>query len=92
MAQFQAGLLIGICVTLEKTSTITKEPPKDFRNKPNIFTPKSILRLEYGVLYEHTGQLYQGLQWYYLVICIPLLTERDIPEAYTPFQNLTRHQ
>ena len=33
-----------------------------FRNEPNIFTPKSILRLQYGVLYEHIGQLYQGLQ------------------------------
>ena len=41
------------------------------------------MRPEYGVLYKHIGQLYQGLQWYYLVIGIPLLTERDILEAYT---------
>ena len=41
------------------------------------------MRLEYGVLYKHIGQLYQGLQWYYLVIGIPLLTDKDIPEAYT---------
>ena len=44
--------------------------------------PKSPLRPEYGLLYEHIGQLYQGLQWYYLVIGIPLPTE-DIPNAYT---------
>ena len=39
------------------------------------------LRLEYGLLYEHIGQLYQGLQWYYLVIGIPLPTEKDIPDT-----------
>ena len=83
MARFQACLIICTCVTIGKTSTITKEPPKDFKNKPNIFTPKSILRPEYGVLYEHIGQLYQGLQWYYLVIGISLPTEKDIPNAYT---------
>ena len=83
MALFQACLLMYICITLGKTSTITEEPPKDFGNKPNIFTPKSILRPEYGVLYEHIGQLYQGLQWYCLIIGIPLPTEKDIPEAYT---------
>ena len=41
------------------------------------------MRPEYGVLYEHIGQLYQGLQRYYLVIGIPLPTERDMPDAYT---------
>ena len=70
-------------MTVGKTSTITKEIPTDFKMKPNIFSPKSILRQEYGLLYEHTGQLYQGLQWYYLVIGIPFPTERDIPDAYT---------
>ena len=70
-------------MTVGKTSTITKEIPTDFKTKPNIFTPKSILRPEYGLLYEHIGQLYQGLQWYYLVIGILLPTERDIPDAFT---------
>ena len=83
MALFQACLLICTCITIRKTPAITKEPPKDFKNKPNIFTPKSILRLEYGVLYKQIGQLHQGLQWYYLVIGIPLPTERNIPDAYT---------
>ena len=83
MALFQACLLMYICVTIGKTLTINKETPTDFRTKPNIFTLKSILRPEYGLLYEHIGQLYQGLQWYYLVIGIPLPTERDIPDAYT---------
>ena len=41
------------------------------------------MRPEYGVLYENIGQLYQGLQCYYLVIGIPLPTEGDIPDAYT---------
>ena len=68
MALFQACLLMYACVTIGKTSTINKETPTDFKTKPNIFTPKSILRPEYGLLYEHIGQLYQGLQWYYLVI------------------------
>ena len=62
---------------------INTEVPTDFGTKPNIFTPKSILRPEYGLLYEHIGQLYQGLQWYSLVIRIPLPMERDIPDAYT---------
>ena len=83
MALFQACLLIYTCIIIGKTSTITREPPEDFKNKPNVFTPKSILRQEYGILYKHIGQLYQGLQWYYLVIGIPLPTERDIPDAYT---------
>ena len=43
-------------------TSITKEPPKGFDAKPNIFTPQSVLRPEYGVLYDHIGQLYQGLQ------------------------------
>ena len=62
---------------------INTEVPTDFGTKPNIFTPKSILRPEYGLLYEQIGQLYQGLQQYYLVIGVPLPTERDIPDAYT---------
>ena len=43
-------------------ASITKEPPKGFDTKPNIFTLRSILRLEYGVLYDNIGKLYQGLQ------------------------------
>ena len=62
---------------------ITKKPPEGFDAKPNIFTPQSILRPEYGVLYDHIGQLYQGLQGYYLVIGIPLPKEKDVPDAYT---------
>ena len=34
-------------------------------------------------MYEHIGQLYQGLKQYYLVIGIPLPTEKDISSAYT---------
>ena len=41
------------------------------------------MRPKYSLLYEHIGQLYQGLQHYYLVIGIPLPTEKDIPDAYT---------
>ena len=81
MALFQACLLVYIYVTIGKAITVNTKTPTDFRTKPNIFTPKSILRPEYGLLYEHIGQLYQGLQWYYLGI--PLPTERDIPDAYT---------
>ena len=83
MALFQACLLVYVYVTIGKAVTINTEVPTDFRTKPNIFTPKSILRPDYGLLYEHIGQLYQGLQWYYLGIGIPLPTERDIPDAYT---------
>ena len=83
MALFQACLLICICVTTGKTSTITKESPTDFKTKPNIFTPKSILRPQYGVLYGNIRHLYQELQWYYLVIGIPLPTERGIPDVYS---------
>ena len=83
MALFQACLLMYICVITGKISTIGCEASTDFKTKPNIFTPQSILRPEYGMLYEHIGQLYQGLQWYYLVIGIPLPTEKDIPDAYT---------
>ena len=83
MALFQACLLMYLCVIIETITTSNGEAPTNSRIKPNIFTPKSILRLEYGLLYEHIGQLYQGLQWYYLVIGIPLPTEKDIPDAYT---------
>ena len=62
MALFQACLLMYICAITGGISTITSETPTDFKTKPNIFTPKSILRPEYGLLYEHLGQLYQGLQ------------------------------
>ena len=70
-------------MTIETITTSNGEEPTNSRIKPNIFTPKSILRPEYGLLYEHIRQLYQGLQWYYLVIRIPLPTEKDIPDAYT---------
>ena len=83
MALFHACLLMYLCVIIETITTSNGEAPTSSRIKPNIFTPKSILRLEYGLLYEHIGQLYQGLQWYYLVIGIPLPTEKDIPDAYT---------
>ena len=83
MALFQTCLLVYIYVTIGKASPINTETPTDFRTKPNIFTPKSILRPKYGLLYEHIGQLYQGIQWYYLVIGILLPMERDIPNAYT---------
>ena len=83
MALFQACPLVYVYVTIGKAITINTEAPTDFRTKPDIFTPKSLLRLEYGLFYEHIGQLYQGLQWNYLVIGIPLPTERDIPDAYT---------
>ena len=83
MALFQACLLVYVYITTGKAIAINTQVPTDFGTKPNIFTPKSILRPEYGLLYEHIGQLYQGLRWYYLVIGIPLPTERDIPDAYT---------
>ena len=83
MALFQACLLMYLCVIIERITTSNGEASTNSRIKPNIFTPKSILRPEYGLLYEHIGQLYQGLQWYYLVIGIPLPTEKDIPDAYT---------
>ena len=62
MALFQACLLVYVYVTIGKALTIDTETPTDFKTKPNIFIPKSILRLEYGLLYEHIGQWYQGLQ------------------------------
>ena len=83
MALFQACLLVYIYVTIGKASPINTGTPTDFKTKPNIFMPKSLLRLEYGLLYEHIGQLYQGIQQYYLVIGIPLPTEEDIPNACT---------
>ena len=61
MALFQTCILILFYVIGGHTF-ITKEPPKGFDAKPNIFTPQSILRPEYGVLYDHIGQLYEGLQ------------------------------
>ena len=72
-----------LCVIIETITTSNGEAPANFRIKPIISTPKSILRPEYGLLYEHIRQLYQGLQCYYLVIGIPLPTEKDIPDAYT---------
>ena len=83
MALFQACLLISFCVSMGLVSGNNSETTTGPKIKPNIFTPKSILRPEYGILYEHLGQLYQGLQRYYLVIGIPLPTEDDIPDAYT---------
>ena len=83
MALFQACLVMYLCVIIKTIITNTDDTSTNSRIKPNIFTPKSILRPEDGLLYEHIGQLYQGLQWYYLVIGIPLPTERDIPDAYT---------
>ena len=83
MALFRACLLVYLCVIIETITISNVEVSTNSRIKPNIFTPKSILRLEYGLLYEHIGQLYQGLQCYYLVIGIPLPTERDIPDAHT---------
>ena len=83
MALLQACLLMYLCVIVETITTSNGEISTNSRIKPNIFTPKSILRPEYGLLYEHIGQLYQELQWHYLVIGIPLPTEKDIPDAYT---------
>ena len=82
MALFHTCILILFCVIGGHTF-ITKKPPDGFDTKPKIFTPQSILRPEYGVLYDHIGQLYQGLQRYYLVTGIPLRTETDVPDAYT---------
>ena len=82
MALFQACLWVYLCVIMRTIAIIESETSPNSKIKPNIFTPKSILRLEYGLLYEHIGQLYQGLQRYYLVIGMPLLTEKDIPDAY----------
>ena len=83
MALFQACLVMYLCVIIKTITTTNDDASTNSRIKPNIFTPKSILRPEYGLLFEHIGQLYQGLQWYYLVIGIPLPTEKDIPDAYT---------
>ena len=43
------------------------------------FRPWSALRQEYGVLFNHTGQLHKGIQCFYLVINIPLLKPEEIP-------------
>ena len=83
MALFQACLCVYLCVIIGTVTISESETSPNSKIKPNIFTPKSILRPEYGLLYEHIGQLYQGLQRYYLVIGISLLTEKDIPDAYT---------
>ena len=83
MALFQVCLLMIFCVSIGLTSNSDGKTTTTAKIKPNIFTPISILRPEYGILYEHLGQLYQGLQRYYLVIGIPLPTEKDIPDAYT---------
>ena len=83
MALFQACLWVYLCVIIGTITIGDGETSTNSKIKPNIFTPKSILQLEYGLLYEHIGQLYQGLQQYYLVIGIPLPTEKDIPDAYT---------
>ena len=85
MALFQACLVMYLCVIMKTITTSNDDASTNSRIKPNIFTPKSILRLEYGLLYEHIGQLYQGPQWYYLVIGIPLPTEKDILDAYMIF-------
>ena len=50
MALFQACLLVYIYITIGKVMAINTEVPTDFGTKPNIFTPKSILRPEYGLL------------------------------------------
>ena len=83
MALFQACLWVYLCVIMKTITVSDGEASTSSKIKPNIFMPKSILRLEYGLLYEHIRQLYQGLQRYYLVIGIPLPTEKDIPDAYT---------
>ena len=83
MALFQACLWVYLCVIIGTITIGDGETSTNSKIKPNIFTPKSILRPDYGLLYEHIRQLYQGLQRYYLVIGIPLLTEKDIPDAYT---------
>ena len=83
MALFQACLFVCLCVSIGLTSNNNDETTTNSRIKPNIFTPKSILRPEYGILYEHLGQLHQGLQRYYLVVGIPFPTEKDILDTYT---------
>ena len=52
MALFQTCILMLFHVKGGHIS-ITKESPKGFDAKPNIFTPQSVLRPEYGVLYDH---------------------------------------
>ena len=79
MALFQACLWVYLCVIMKTIIPSDGETSTNSRIKPNIFTSKSILQLEYGLLFEHIGQLYQELQRYYLVIGIPLPTEKDTP-------------
>ena len=85
LALFQACLLMCFCVVIKTVVTSNSETATNSKIKPNIFTPKLILRPEYGLLYEHIGQLYQGLQKYYLVIRIALPAEKDIPDAFTDY-------
>ena len=62
MALFQACLWVYLCLIIGTITIGDGETSTNSKIKPNIFTPKSILRPEYGLLYEHIGQLYQGLQ------------------------------
>ena len=62
MALFQACLWVYLCVIMGTITIREGETLTNSKIKPNIFTSKSILRPEYGLLYEHIRQLYQGLQ------------------------------
>ena len=56
MALFQACLWVYLCVIIGTIKISESETSPNSKIKPNIFTP------EYGLLYEHIRQLYQGLQ------------------------------
>ena len=46
--------------------------------KKQVFVPTSFLRPQYGVLFEHVGQLSQSLDTHYIVFGIPLPTYKDL--------------
>ncbi len=60
----------------KKRSTIQYD--RNEINTQNIFTPKPVLRPEYGALFEHQGFLLQGLQRTYLFVAIQLPSENDL--------------
>ncbi len=57
----------------------------DTNTEGNIFVPKSVLRAEYGLLYEDVGLLYQGLQRNYLVVGVPLPNLKGITDIEPHF-------
>ena len=59
------------------------------RDQLNLFTPVSLARPEYGVVFEHIGDIYQNVYAHYITISLSLPTFHDIPKQPILAKNFT---